>query len=177
MNEPVDRADRKLPHPAEYDETSLERQCVVRRVRRSGPGGQHRNKVETGIVIRHEPTGVQAEANEQRSQAANLRVAVFRLRVQLALDVRCRRDTSSPGELWKSRCPHGRIAVNPQHRDFPALLAEVLDTLAARDFDLAAAAGFLGCSPSQLIRFLKLEPRALEQVNQTRVARGQHRLR
>lgn len=37
----------------------------------SGPGGQHRNKVETGIRITHTATGVSASSCEGRSQYSN----------------------------------------------------------------------------------------------------------
>ena len=65
----------------------------MRHERRSGPGGQHRNKVSTAVVITHRPTGVRAEANERRSQAENHREAVRRLRVRLAVEVRSRTPT------------------------------------------------------------------------------------
>ena len=58
-------------HPAATRAEQLLAECEVRRLRRSGPGGQHRNKVETAVALRHLPTGVQAEANERRSQAQN----------------------------------------------------------------------------------------------------------
>ena len=58
-------------HPASLPYDELIRECEVRRQRRSGPGGQHRNKVETGIFIEHKPSGIRAEATEQRSQAKN----------------------------------------------------------------------------------------------------------
>ena len=54
-------------------------ECDVRASRRSGPGGQHRNKVETAISLHHLPTGVRAEASERRSQAQNQTQALFRL--------------------------------------------------------------------------------------------------
>ena len=41
----------------------------------------------------------------------------------------------------------------------------------------ASAAGALGCSPTQLVKFLKLEPKALAAVNQQRKDRGLHALR
>ena len=75
-------------HPAGLPRDELLRDCDVRRQRRSGPGGQHRNKVETGIFIEHTPTGVRAEATEQRSQPKNQEIAIWRLRVRLAVEVR-----------------------------------------------------------------------------------------
>jgi hypothetical protein len=158
-------------HPAGFDERRLLAECCVERTRRSGPGGQHRNKVETAVVITHTPSGVRGEASERRSQEENRAQAIFRLRVQLALAVRAA-PKSAPSPLWRSRVQDGRIEVNPAHGDFPALLAEALDVLAARNMDVAGAAGQLGCTASQLVRFLKHEPRALKAVNDRRAGQG-----
>src|SRR5262245_50472809 len=156
-------------HPAETSERELLAECAVTRTRRSGPGGQHRNKVETAVILEHRPTGVLAEASERRSQEENRQRALFRLRLNLALAVRTSRSEGDwPSALWRSRCRSGRIAVNPEHDDFPALLAEALDVVAAQQFDVRAAGARLGCTPSQLLRLLKDEPRALAAVNQER---------
>jgi hypothetical protein len=163
-------------HPAAWDEAELLKQCEERRGRASGPGGQHRNKVETAATITHQPTGVEGWASERRHLQDNRRVALFRLRVNLALEVRC--DPSiEPSELWQSRCRGGAIACNPEHTDFPAMLAEALDRLASVKDDPAKAASALGCTTSQLIKLLKAEPRALVMLNQWRQARGLHALR
>lgn len=58
-----------LRHPAAIDPDELLRQCDEKRIRRGGPGGQHRNKVETAVVLHHRPTGMTAEASERRSLA------------------------------------------------------------------------------------------------------------
>ena len=156
-------------HPAALELESLLKQCKIRRGRRSGPGGQHRNKVETAIVITHNPTGVRAEATERRSQEQNRRVAIVRLRINLAVDVRCPCEPDDPpSELWQARCTSGRITINPDHEDFPAVLAEALDYVSACEFDLAGAAGKLGCTSSQLVKLFKLESRALQAVNAQR---------
>lgn len=166
------------PHPAALDPARLLADCDVRFTRRSGPGGQNRNKVETAAILTHRPTGLAAEAGERRSQGENRRAALFRLRLLLALDVRRPiGPVDGPSALWRSRLRGGRIAVNPAHDDFPALLAEALDALAARDQDVKAAAEALGCSPSQLVKLLKDEPRALTRVNADRRERGLRPLR
>jgi len=165
-------------HSAAAGAEQLLAECDVRRLRRSGPGGQHRNKVETAISLHHLPTGVRAEASERRSQAQNQSVALFRLRVNLALEVRrvCGPDYE-PSSLWQSRCCGGALKLNAAHDDFPTLLAEALDVLAALDFEPKPAAAVLRCTPSQLIRLLKLDPRALALVNRWRREHQLHALR
>ncbi len=156
-------------HPAALEPQVLLAQCEVRRTRRSGPGGQRRNKVETAIVLTHSPSGIRAEAGERRSQEENRKIALFRLRVRLALEVR--RPLSAdhaPSPLWRSRSSGGHIVLNAKHADFPAILAEALDVLGAADMDVATAAQVLGVTASQLVRLLRIEPTALAQVNARR---------
>jgi hypothetical protein len=165
-------------HPAQLDEAALLAQCEVQRTRRSGPGGQHRNKVESAVVLTHVPTGVEVEASERRSQHENRQVALRRLRVQLA--VRIRRAPSDeplgPSALWKSRCARGRIVCSVEHIDFPALLAEALDAVAHAKWEPRAAAESLGCTASQLVRFIHLEPAAFTELNRRRAELGLHPL-
>ncbi len=160
-------------HPTALPDNQLLDQCSSRRLRRSGPGGQHRNKVETAVQLLHGPTGVAAEANERRSQAQNRAVALRRLRLNLALEIRTPASLDQPpSPLWQSRCHSGRLAVAAEHADFPALLAEALDTVAGCDADVKRAAERLLCSSSQLVRFLAKEPRALALLNGWRRQRG-----
>lgn len=149
----------------------LLKECKIVRTRRTGPGGQHRNKVETAVVIEHLPTGIRAEASERRSQHVNHQLAIFRLRVKLALGLRADPE-ECPSPEWQSRVSGSRIAVSASHDDFPALLAEVLDTLAATDFELPPQAVRFGVTTSQLTKFLKHEPEAWLLVNRGRQSFG-----
>ena len=48
-----------------------------------GPGGQHRNKTESGVRLTHPPTELSVTATERRSQFQNRQVALERLRAGL----------------------------------------------------------------------------------------------
>jgi protein subunit release factor B len=71
--------------PASYptDRESLERDCDMSFFVAGGPGGQHRNKVATGVRLVHRPSGVVVTATERRSQAANREMAFVRLAERL----------------------------------------------------------------------------------------------
>ncbi|MHC4135736.1 MAG: peptide chain release factor family protein [Planctomycetota bacterium] len=53
-------------------------------VKGSGPGGQHRNKRETGVRLHHVPTGIVVTATERRERQQNLALAWERLSRALA---------------------------------------------------------------------------------------------
>lgn len=160
-------------HPAELDDEALRSQCDVTTTRRSGPGGQHRNKVETAVVIVHRTTGVRAEANERRSQHQNAVVAWQRLRIQLATQVRMQREEGEiRSGVWLRRMKGGVSKVNPENAGFPALLALALDTIYAADLRMSDAASALQVTASQLTRLIALAPTALTELNRLRKERG-----
>lgn len=68
-------------HPT--DRESLERDCDLEFFVAGGPGGQHRNKVETGVRLTHRPTGIVVIATERRSQSANREAAYERMAEKL----------------------------------------------------------------------------------------------
>src|ERR1700741_3438784 len=58
---------------------ALEHDCDLEFFIASGPGGQHRNKVETGVRLTHRASGIIVTATERRSQSANREAAFERL--------------------------------------------------------------------------------------------------
>lgn len=64
---------------ASLDRESLSSKVEVSTFRGSGPGGQHRNKTESAVRLRHLPTGITVVAAEHRSQWRNREAAWERL--------------------------------------------------------------------------------------------------
>ena len=169
-------------HPSQLPLEQLEKECRWSFSRASGPGGQHRNKVETATTIEHLPSGIRATATEKRSQQANREVAMQRLRCALAVELldSTRRgpvsdpsDRERPSALWQQYCRQGRIRISPTNIDYPAVLAEILLALVALDVDLAKAASHFATSGTQLVKVLADYPPALRWLNDKLVGRGQ----
>ena len=72
-----------MPEFYATDRESLERECELEFFIASGPGGQHRNKVETGVRLTHRPSGISVTATERRSQHANREMAYERMAARL----------------------------------------------------------------------------------------------
>jgi len=166
-------------HPSCLDDDALRKESEETFGRQRGPGGQHRNRRDSAVHLRHKPTGVEVVAAERRSQQDNRRVAWKRLRLKLARRVRRRIDTNRyrPSALWESRRQGNKMSVSPTHADYPPLLAEAMDVVEARAWDVGGAAGTLQVSMSQLVRLIRHDAGAFERVNRGRVARGWHALR
>lgn len=163
-------------------EIDLLKQCTVVSLKGTGPGGQHRNKVETGIRIIHEPTDIRAEAFEERSQSANKANALKRLRLKLALALRS--DLEIPIVEGDSDASRSTFQVSPElaailpaakqrqlgpnHDDFPKGLAELLDVMCKVGWSPSSAGKLIGCSTSQVVKIIAHENACLALVNAER---------
>jgi hypothetical protein len=150
------------------DDDRLLQQCDIHIYKSSGPGGQHRNKVSSAVRLRHRPTGVSAHGDDSRSQQDNKRMAVKRLRMNLACQLRRPVQRDAAGSILipptVRECmfvPRGRGA-NPAvrleigGRDFrfwgvAAWLLDVLDAMEGRMSDAAAQIGITTGNLSDLL--------------------------
>jgi len=73
---------------ASGDRRRFEQETRIQTFRSGGPGGQHRNKVESAVRLTHLPTGITVIAAEHRSQIRNRDLAFERLQKRLLDRVR-----------------------------------------------------------------------------------------
>ncbi len=86
------------------------KEIEVQTYRVSGPGGQHRNKVETAVRIKHLPTGIVVTAKERRSQVSNRKIAFRRLIAKL------REREVVPPKRRPTRPTAGSVHVRSQYK-------------------------------------------------------------
>lgn len=157
-------------------------QCEVDRYRASGPGGQHRNKTESAVRLRHKLTGVSAIGEDSRSQAENKVHAVRRLRSAIALEVRepVRLDDYRPSARLAKIIAGGTAPLGAKTRltgDYWAAMAELLDLLVAGNLEIAMTAQRLGMTTGALSKLLLHDDSVGRVVNDLRRAKGMRPLR
>jgi hypothetical protein len=166
-------------HPACWSDEELLDKCKLTFSRASGPGGQHRNKVETGVQIEFIPNGSLAQASELRSQSDNRKVAIQRLRCKLCVEYL---DAIEPAlvaawlahssEIWGRYCRNGRINVSENNTDWPCILAHLMLMLRECEWDIGQGAERLETTTSQVVKTLKKHAPALVRLNAERKALG-----
>lgn len=59
-------------------------ECDVETFRSGGKGGQHVNKTESAVRLRHRPTGITVTCQEERSQYLNKQACLGKIRSRVA---------------------------------------------------------------------------------------------
>lgn len=72
-----------LEQPADHEVVIDPRDLEESFTRGSGKGGQHRNKTDTCVVLRHLPTGISVRVDGGRSQHVNRQTAMQLLRTRI----------------------------------------------------------------------------------------------
>lgn len=114
--------------PPRYDlsDEALDRDTEISFFIGSGPGGQNRNKRETGVRLLHRPSGIVVTSVKERSQAMNRADALEKLRSKLraAMTVQKPRHDTKPTRgskrrrlASKRRVGAKKASRNPRHFD------------------------------------------------------------
>lgn len=68
--------------------------CEVETFRAGGKGGQHQNKTDSAVRVRHRPSGAVGESREERSQLANKQKAFGRMARSKEMEVWLRKQVA-----------------------------------------------------------------------------------
>ncbi|CBI16955.3 hypothetical protein AAG906_000431 [Vitis piasezkii] len=160
----------------------LMKQCEMSTFKSSGPGGQHRNKRESAVRLKHLPTGIIAQAVEDRSQHKNRASALARLRTLLALKVRNSIDLdtySPPLELLQILPAKSTIRtsdcgpqIGPNNPKFALGMLALLDLIFAVEGSISDAAKLMGLSTGALSRLVLSDDSLRMAVNELRTSKG-----
>ena len=89
------------------DDAALLDECRITTFRSSGKGGQHVNKTDSAVRLRHNASGITVTCRRERSQYRNKMICLDKLRKRLEelLEVReLRVPTSIPVKAKRKRC-------------------------------------------------------------------------
>jgi hypothetical protein len=165
------------------DDDTLLKRCRQDVYKSSGPGGQHRNKVSSAVRLHHAESGITAHGDDSRSQHENRRLALMRLRMNLALQLR------KPVELGASGPPPAlracmfiarggenagrqRLEVGRKDARFWGVAAVLLDALEAFEGRLGDAAAWIGISTGNFVALLESDRHLLGAAQAIRKSHG-----
>lgn len=107
-----------LPEPEEVDVHINEDELEIETMLSSGPGGQHMQKNETAVRIRHKPTGIVVVCQDQRSQYQNKMRALRILRAKL-LEMARREQEQKMMQVRKAQIGTGDRSEKTRTYNFP----------------------------------------------------------
>lgn len=137
-------------------------QCRVDRYRGTGRGGQKRNTTESAVRLTLADSGVVTTCDVTRSQSKNVAIALRKLRLEIALRLRC-----EPPETLGFRQRPGR-----RDRSYALWVARVLDFLEEVGYRVGEAAGAMQSGTARLVRDLASDTGLWQAVNDARAQAG-----
>lgn len=156
----------------QMNDDALLRACTLQGYQGSGPGGQHRNKTNTGVLLRLEELKLEIRCCEDRSAGINRNLALERMRLLIALRLR-----ATPPPVPAFPFPGGKGRIQTANPGYAPFIADVLDRLELAEGDQHPAAAAWNLSASALVRIFFSDKALLETVQQIRAQYGKPPLR
>ena len=130
----------------------------------SGPGGQKRNRKLSAVRITHKPTNFSVTSTETRSQLNNRQIALKKLRIKLATEIR-------GSEIFLDR-----LIISLSNFMYPLWIARLFDKLWEFEFSISKTAESLDISTSKLIKLIARDSNIWKIINDKREHFGLNKL-
>ena len=135
--------------------------CTVDHFIATGKGGQKKNKTSSAVRITHNESDISASASDDRQQSVNKVHALRKLRVALAMEMRCEPQT------W-----NGQFDMNLKNSQYPLFAACLVDHLSHHNWQVSEAAKSLNLSTGKLIKIISKDDNMWQKVNSERQRHG-----
>jgi hypothetical protein len=131
--------------------------CEIQAYKGSGPGGQHRNKTNSGVKVKLINVNIESYACDDRSSHINKILALKKLRLKIALQIR-----EEPALQIPFAFPGTDGRISSDNKLYPEFIADVLDRIKAAAGDLGEAAKMWNLSKSALNKIILADKKVLE---------------
>jgi hypothetical protein len=137
--------------------------CETQAYKGSGPGGQHRNKTNSGVKLRL--INIESYSCDDRSSHINKILALKKLRLKIALQIR-----EEPALQTPFAFPGTGGKISADNKLYPEFVADVLDRIKVANGDLGEAAKMWNLSKSALNKIILADKKVLEAFQKIRSA-------
>ena len=148
----------------QLSDTDLLKLCEVSAYKGSGPGGQHRNKTNSGVKLKLKEANIESYSCDDRSAHINKLLALKKLRMKIALQIR-----EEPALNVPFSFPGSNGKISQDNALYPQFIADVLD----RIDDLGEAAKAWGLSKSALNKIMLQDKKVMEAFQKHRQSQAE----
>ncbi|MDR2555748.1 MAG: hypothetical protein LBC64_10020 [Fibromonadaceae bacterium] len=144
------------------------KECEVSAYKGSGPGGQHRNKTNSGVKLKirgGESASLESYSCDDRSSHINKLLALKKLRLKIALQIR-----EEPTQQIPFPFPGTGGKISQDNALYPQFIADILDRINFCKGDLSETAKIWGLSKSALNKIIIQDKKVLETFQKIRSA-------
>jgi hypothetical protein len=149
-------------------DTELLKLCEISAYKGSGPGGQHKNKTNSGVTLKltiNKSCKMESYSCDDRSSHVNKLLALKKLRLKIALQIREESSTEIPFTF-----PGSNGKISQDNNLYPQFIADVLDRINFSKGDLNEAAKIWNLSKSALNKIILQDKKVLEAFQKIRSA-------
>ncbi|MDR0518185.1 MAG: hypothetical protein LBH25_14215 [Fibromonadaceae bacterium] len=144
-------------------DSELLKECEISSYKGSGPGGQHRNKTNSGVKLKLNT--VESYSCDNRSSHINKLLALKKLRLKIALQLR-----EEPVPQTPFPFPGASGKISQSNSLYPEFIADILDRISFFKGDLSETAKIWGLSKSALNKIIIQDKKVLEAFQKIRSA-------
>ena len=127
----------------------------------TGKGGQKRNKTSSAVRLSLNDSTISVTASEDRQQSVNKKLAIRKLRLSIAMELR------QEAQAWQ-----GQLDMNAKNPQYPLFIGCLTDYLFESNWQVSEVAKSFDISTGKLIKIISKDDSFWQFVNKERQGNG-----